>query len=80
MGLALDEPDESFTAFTSNGIQVYMHPTLVAQLEPMGGVVIDFVDYGPEQRGFMINTKIKPNSSDCASGCGSGGCSETPNE
>lgn len=54
-----------------------MHPDLVEQLKPLGGVVIDFVDNGPQQRGFTINTKIKPGAADC-SGCGDGdtGCGD----
>lgn len=77
MGLALDEPDSNCSKFTSNGITVYMHPDLTEQLKPFGDVVIDFVDYGPEQRGFMISTSVKPEGRDCAGGCGSGCGEET---
>jgi hypothetical protein len=77
LGLALDEPNETFGTYTSNNIDVQMHPDLVKQLEPLGGVVIDFIDNGPQQRGFTINTKTKPEGADC-SGCGtdSDGCGE----
>lgn len=75
LGLALDEPDGTSAKFTSNGIDVYMHPDLREQLKPFGEVVIDFVDYGPDQRGFMISTSVKPAGRDCAGGCG-GGCAE----
>jgi len=61
-------------SYESQGIQVYMHPGLVEQLEPLGGVVIDFVDNGPQQRGFMISTKDKPAGSCSSEGCGSEGC------
>jgi len=66
------------TPFMADGISVYMAPDLVEQLKPLGGVVIDFVDYGPDQRGFTITTKVKPGGGDCSSGCGSGGCGEEP--
>jgi hypothetical protein len=49
-----------------------MHPDLTEQLKPFGDVLIDFVDGGPEQRGFMISTSAKPEGRDCAGGCGSG--------
>ncbi len=53
-----------------------MHPDLVEQLRPMGGVVIDFVDNGPDQRGFTISTKVKAAGADCGS-CGTdGGCGD----
>jgi len=70
LGLALDEPDATFSTFTSNNIDVLMHPDLVEQLKQFGGVVIDFIDNGPEQRGFTISTKVKPSGEDC-SGCSS---------
>lgn len=52
-----------------------MHPSLVDQLQQFGGVVIDFIDNGPSQRGFTISTKIKPEGLNCGS-CSSGspGC------
>jgi hypothetical protein len=54
---------------------VHIHPDLADQLKPLGGVDIDFIDNGPQQRGFMIRTKSRPEGADC-SGCGSGadGC------
>ena len=64
------------TPFMADGISVYMAPDLAEQLKPLGGVVIDFVDHGPDQRGFTITTKVKAGGGDCASGCGSGGCGE----
>jgi hypothetical protein len=73
--LALDEPDSSSTLFTSNGINVYMHSDLTEQLKPFGDILIDYVDYGPEQRGFMISTSAKPEGRDCAGSCG-GGCGD----
>ncbi|MEZ5359184.1 MAG: hypothetical protein R3F48_10185 [Candidatus Zixiibacteriota bacterium] len=52
-----------------------MHPSLVDQLQQFGGVMIDFIDNGPNQRGFTISTKTKPEGMDCGS-CGTGdhGC------
>ena len=47
-----------------------MHPDLAEQLKPFGGVVIDYIDNGPHQRGFTISTKTKPAGADCSS-CGS---------
>jgi hypothetical protein len=66
--LALDEPNETFSTFKSNNIDVSMHPDLAEQLKPFGGVAIDYIDNGPHQRGFTISTKIKPTGADC-SGC-----------
>lgn len=76
LGLALDEPDETCSLFESNGISVYMHPALVEHLESLGGVMIDYIDNGPDQRGFTITTKIKPEST-CGGGCGSHSCGES---
>lgn len=75
MGLALDEPNDSYDTYSSNAIDVQIHPDLVDQLKQFGGVEIDFVDNGPHQRGFTIRTKVKPDDSGCSS-CGSGtdGC------
>lgn len=73
MGLALDEPDDSLSTFNHNGIDVHMHPDLAEQLKQFGGVVIDFIDNGPQQRGFTITTKVRTQA-DCSSGCGSSGC------
>lgn len=75
LGLALDEPDETCSSFESNGISVFMHPALVEHLEPLGGVIIDYIDNGPEQHGFTITTKIKPESS-CGGGCESHACGD----
>ena len=74
LGLALDEPDQNYTLYQSQGIDVYIHPDLDGQLQPFGGVLIDFVDNGPAQRGFVVGTKIKPHGLDCSKGCGEGGC------
>ena len=58
-----------------------MHASLADQLQQFGGVVIDFIDNGPENRGFTISTKTKPAGMDCGSGsCGSGGCSGESDE
>jgi Fe-S cluster assembly iron-binding protein IscA len=76
LGLALDEPDETCSAYESNGISVYMHPALIEHLEPLGGVIIDFIDNGPDQRGFTISTRIKPESS-CGGSCSSHGCGDS---
>jgi len=79
LGLALDEPDSSFYVSESNGIKVYIQPTLSEQLKLMGGVIIDFIDEGPDQRGFVVNTRMKSGHSDCSSGgCGGKGCHEEP--
>jgi Fe-S cluster assembly iron-binding protein IscA len=76
LGLALDEPDNNYSVFKSNGIDVYIHPDLAGQLKPFGGVTIDFVDNGPDQRGFVVDTKVKPQGLDCSQGCGESGCPE----
>jgi hypothetical protein len=76
LGLALDEPNDSYTTYTSHAIDVQIHPDLDDQLKQFGGVDIDFVDNGPYQRGFTIRTRVKPAGSDCSScasesdGCG----------
>ena len=75
LGLALDEPDDTCSSFESNGITVYMPTALVEHLEPLGGVIIDYIDHGADQKGFVISTKIKPASS-CGGGCGTHGCGE----
>ncbi len=55
-----------------------MHPALAEQLEPLGGVTIDFVDEGEARRGFMVSTNKKPEGFSCSSGeCGSGACGDT---
>ncbi|MCK5126756.1 MAG: hypothetical protein KAR42_10920 [candidate division Zixibacteria bacterium] len=66
-------------SFNSQGIDVFMHQSLVDQLQQFGGVLIDFVDNGSDQRGFTISTKNKPDGLDCGScGTAEGGCgSET---
>jgi hypothetical protein len=74
--LALDEPKDSYSTFSSNSIDVSIDPKLAKQLEPMGGVIIDFVDNGPKQRGFTVSTKNKPKGLDCTEGCGPGGCDD----
>jgi len=48
-----------------------MHPALAEQLQPFGGIIIDYVDHGPDQRGFTIGMKNKPTGVDCG-GCPSG--------
>jgi hypothetical protein len=68
LGLALDEPEEGLTNFNSNGIEVFMHPGLVDQLQQFGGVAIDFIDEGPDRKGFVVATKDKPAGHDCK-GC-----------
>lgn len=75
--MALDEPNASFSTFTSNEIDVQIHPDLAEQLKPFGGIAIDYIDNGPQQRGFTISTKIKPHGADC-SGCApdGGGCGD----
>jgi len=54
-----------------------MHPELAEKLKPLGGVAIDYIDNGPEQRGFMITPASKSQGMDC-SGCGTsaGGCGD----
>ena len=52
-----------------------MHPDLTEQLKPFGDILIDYVDYGPDQRGFMISTSAKSEGRDCAGSCG-GGCGD----
>ena len=74
LGLALDEPDNGYSQYQSSGIDVFMHPDLVNQMQPFGGVLIDFVDDGPQQRGFVVGTKNKPQGMDCSKGCGESGC------
>jgi hypothetical protein len=71
LGLALDEPNDEFTTYQSNNIDVGIHPQLDEQLKPLGGVVIDYIDNGPQQRGFTVSTKSKPDGMDCSS-CGTG--------
>jgi Fe-S cluster assembly iron-binding protein IscA len=38
LGLALDEPDDSYSIYESNGIQVHIHADLAEQMKPLGGV------------------------------------------
>lgn len=75
--MALDEPNAEFVTYNANHIDVQMHPELAEKLKPLGGVAIDYIDNGPEQKGFMITTAAKSQGMDC-SGCGSdtGGCGD----
>ncbi|MEE9441844.1 MAG: hypothetical protein V3V99_04180 [candidate division Zixibacteria bacterium] len=73
--MALDEPEEGLTNFNSKGIEVFMHSALADQLQQFGGVSIDFIDEGPDRRGFVIATNNKPAGHDCK-GCNTdSGCS-----
>ena len=75
--MALDEPNAGFATYSANNIDVQMHPELAEKLKPLGGVAIDYIDNGPEQRGFMITPASKSQGMDC-SGCGTsaGGCGD----
>ena len=75
--MALDEPNQSYRQYTSNNIDVQIHPDLDEQLKPLGGVAIDYVDNGPQQKGFTIRTVSRPEGEGC-SGCNSAesGCGE----
>ena len=76
MGLALDEPENNYNTYNTNGIEVLMHPDLAKQLEPFGGAFVDFVNESAERRGFMIGVKKKPEGLSCGGSCDSGGCEE----
>ncbi len=78
LGLALDEPTDDCSVFEVNKLKIYMQAGLTDQLEQFGGVQIDFIDEGPDRRGFTITTQNKPGGggSDCSSGCSSSGCGD----
>jgi len=80
LGLAVDEPDDSYSIYESNGIQIHIHTDIAEQLKPLGGVVVDFIDNGPDQRGFLVGTKIKPQGFECTGTCGEGYCGGQPKE
>lgn len=76
LGLALDEPTDDCSVFEVNNLKVYMQAGLSDQMEQFGGVTIDFIDDGPQRRGFTVSTQNRPGDSDCSSGCPPSGCGD----